>query len=88
MAQCLVSAVRALGRLPALRFHHTLPGIYPWGRHSQPSGRAEGPCLRVGWVRGSSPARGGQEENEQQSPSCTLRVLEFAKGLKEAGGGP
>lgn len=99
--RCLVSVVRASGRLPALHFHHALTGICPPA--VAPSSLVEErvpASVRAGC---ESPARRGEgrlgkqphfglrerhEEDEQQSTSCTLQVLEFAKGLKEAGDGP
>lgn len=87
MARCLVSAVRALGRLPSLHFRHTLTGICP--QVVAPSPLVEQRVPAYVWAGCEAPARHGegrlgkqpcfglgerQEENELQSPSHTLQV--------------
>jgi len=96
-----ISVVRALAWLPSLHFCHTLAGICP--QVMAPSlpieqkvsahlwAGCEGPAQHGEGRLGKWPHFGlgeGQAENELQSPPHTLQVLQFAKGLREAGGGP
>lgn len=82
-------------------FHHILTRIC--SQVMAPSPLVEQKVPAYVWAGRKAPAQCGEgrlgkrpcfglverwEENELQSPSSTLQVLQFAKGLKEAGDGP